>query len=182
MQRIPSEWSLTELRSALEQGTISAQEAVRACLDRIDARNSELYTFISIALDDALRVAAELDAARVNGNAFAGALWGIPLAVKDLIDVRGVRTTAASRVLEGEPPAEADAECVRRLREAGAIVLGKTNLHEFAYGGSGVISAYGAARNPLDPARICGGSSSGSASPPPSRPENACGSTTRRLC
>jgi Asp-tRNA(Asn)/Glu-tRNA(Gln) amidotransferase A subunit family amidase len=163
MQRIPSEWSLTELRSALEQGTISAQEAVRACLDRIDARNSELYTFISIALDDALRVAAELDAARVNGNAFAGALWGIPLAVKDLIDVRGVRTTAASRVLEGEPPAEADAECVRRLREAGAIVLGKTNLHEFAYGGSGVISAYGAARNPLDPARICGGSSSGSA-------------------
>ncbi len=163
MQRIPSEWSLTVLRSALGQGAFSAQEAVRACLARIDARNAELHTFISVTSDEALRVAAEMDATRAKGNAGAGALWGVPLAVKDLIDVRGVRTTAASRVLEGEPPAEADAECVRRLREAGAIVLGKTNLHEFAYGGSGVISAYGAARNPLDPARICGGSSSGSA-------------------
>jgi Asp-tRNA(Asn)/Glu-tRNA(Gln) amidotransferase A subunit family amidase len=74
-----------------------------------------------------------------------------------------MRTTAASRVLENDPPAEADAECVRRLRAAGAIVVGKTNLHEFAYGGSGAISAYGAARNPLDHARVCGGSSSGSA-------------------
>lgn len=163
MQRIPSEWSLTELRSALGQGTISVQEVVRTCLDRINACNSELHTFISIASDDALRVAAELDAARMKSNACAGALWGVPLAVKDLIDVRGMRTTAASRVLEGEPPAEADAECVRRLHKAGAIVVGKTNLHEFAYGGSGVISAYGAARNPLDPSRICGGSSSGSA-------------------
>jgi Asp-tRNA(Asn)/Glu-tRNA(Gln) amidotransferase A subunit family amidase len=163
MQRTPSEWSLTELQSALEQGTISAQGAVRACLARIDARNTELHTFISVASDDALRVAAELDAARANSNACADPLWGIPLAIKDLIDVRGMRTTAASRVLEGEPPAEVDAEGVRRLRKAGAIMLGKTNLHEFAYGGSGVISAYGAARNPLDPARICGGSSSGSA-------------------
>jgi Asp-tRNA(Asn)/Glu-tRNA(Gln) amidotransferase A subunit family amidase len=74
-----------------------------------------------------------------------------------------MRTTAASRVLEAAAPAEQDAECVRRLRAAGAIVVGKTNLHEFAYGGSGAISAYGAARNPRERARVCGGSSSGSA-------------------
>ena len=77
--------------------------------------------------------------------------------------MRGMRTTAASRVLEGAAAAEADAECVRRLRAAGAIVLGKTNLHEFAFGGSGVVSAYGAVRNPLDRTRVSGGSSSGSA-------------------
>ena len=74
-----------------------------------------------------------------------------------------MRTTAASRVLEGAPVAEADAECVRRLRSAGAIVVGKTNLHEFAFGGSGVVSAYGAVPNPLDRTRVSGGSSSGSA-------------------
>ena len=74
-----------------------------------------------------------------------------------------MRTTAASRVLEDAAAAESDAECVRRLRAAGAIVMGKTNLHEFAFGGSGVVSAYGAVPNPLDRTRVSGGSSSGSA-------------------
>jgi Asp-tRNA(Asn)/Glu-tRNA(Gln) amidotransferase A subunit family amidase len=155
---------LTELRAALGSEEISAVSAVHACLDQIRAANEELHTFVSVAEEDALRSAEELDAAKANGvDASARALWGVPVAIKDLIDVRGMRTTAASRVLEGEPAAETDAECVRRLRAAGAIVIGKTNLHEFAYGGSGAISAYGAARNPLDPARVCGGSSSGSA-------------------
>jgi Asp-tRNA(Asn)/Glu-tRNA(Gln) amidotransferase A subunit family amidase len=137
---------------------------VGACLNQIRAANDELHTFVSVAEGEALRSAEALDSGKASGaDSGGGKLWGIPVAIKDLMDVRGMRTTAASKVLEGEAPAEADAECVRRLRAAGAIIVGKTNLHEFAYGGSGAISAYGAARNPLDPARVCGGSSSGSA-------------------
>lgn len=153
--------SLKELRLAMARGEVSAVDAVRACLAKINADNDELRTFIHVAEGEALRAAEEADKSRPDGKDFA--LWGVPLAVKDLIDVKGMQTTAASRVLEGEPPAERDAECVRRLRAAGAIVVGKTNLHEFAYGGSGAISAFGAARNPLDRTRVCGGSSSGSA-------------------
>jgi Asp-tRNA(Asn)/Glu-tRNA(Gln) amidotransferase A subunit family amidase len=157
-------WSLTELRSRLERGEVSAEAAVRACLERIAAENEELRTFVSVAGSEALHAAEEADAGKAAGaDSCAAALRGVPVAIKDLIDVRGMRTTAASRVLEDLAPAEHDAECVRRLLAAGAIVLGKTNLHEFAYGGSGVVSAYGAARNPLDRARVCGGSSSGSA-------------------
>jgi Asp-tRNA(Asn)/Glu-tRNA(Gln) amidotransferase A subunit family amidase len=163
MKQTASEWSLTELRATLAQGKITAQEAVRACLDRIHAVDSELHAFISVAHDNAMLAAEEMDTARAHGADCSGALWGVPIAIKDLVDVRGMRTTAASRVLDGEPVAASDAECVRRLRAAGAIVIGKTNLHEFAYGGSGAISAYGAVRNPLDHARVCGGSSSGSA-------------------
>ena len=162
MEQTVSEWSLTELRAALAQGTINAQAAVRACLSRIRTDNDDLHTFTSVA-NEAMSVAHEMDTARASGAPCPGALWGVPLAIKDLIDVRGMRTTAASRVLEGEPAAESDAECVRRLYAAGAIVIGKTNLHEFAYGGSGAISAFGAVRNPLDRTRVCGGSSSGSA-------------------
>jgi len=145
----------------LESGEVSAADAVRACLAKIAAENEELRTFVSLRAEDALRTASLLDGAAQPAK--AGALWGVPVAIKDLIDVKGMRTTAASRVLEDVAPAEDDAEGVRRLRAAGAIVLGKTNLHEFAYGGSGVVSAYGAARNPLDRMRVCGGSSSGSA-------------------
>jgi aspartyl-tRNA(Asn)/glutamyl-tRNA(Gln) amidotransferase subunit A len=129
-------------------------EAVRGCLERIAAENGELRAFVSVDEDGALREAQRQD---------EGVLAGVPIAVKDLIDVQGMRTTGASRVLEGAAAAECDADCVRRLRAAGAIVLGKTNLHEFAFGGSGVVSAYGAVRNPLDRTRVSGGSSSGSA-------------------
>jgi len=153
--------SLTELQSAVERGETSAVAAVRACLEKIAAENEELHVFISVREDEALAEAAAVDSRKTRSR--ASALAGIPVAVKDLIDVQGMRTTAASHVLDGAAPAEADAECIRRLRAAGAIVVGKTNLHEFAYGGSGVISAYGAARNPLDRSRVCGGSSSGSA-------------------
>jgi len=155
---------LTELRRRLERGEVRAADAVRACLARIAVENDELRTFASLAGSAALHAAKAADSGKAKGtDSGTGALWGVPVAIKDLIDVRGLRTTAASRVLEDSTPAEEDAECVRRLRAAGAIVVGKTNLHEFAYGGSGAISAYGAARNPLDRARVCGGSSSGSA-------------------
>ena len=137
---------------------------MRACLAKIAVENDELRTFVSLRGSAALLTAEAADSGKAAGtDSGAGALWGVPVAIKDLIDVRGMRTTAASRVLEDAAPAEEDAECVRRLRAAGAIVVGKTNLHEFAYGGSGAISAYGAARNPRDRARVCGGSSSGSA-------------------
>jgi len=161
-QRNLTQMRLTELRSRLQLGECSVVAAVRACLKNIAAGNEELLAFISVREGEALREAEAADSARAAGSP-AGLLWGVPLAVKDLIDVRGMRTTAASRVRWNAPEAEEDAECVRRLRKAGAIIIGKTNLHEFAYGGSGVVSAYGAARNPLDLARVCGGSSSGSA-------------------
>jgi aspartyl-tRNA(Asn)/glutamyl-tRNA(Gln) amidotransferase subunit A len=148
--------SLTNLRRRLRSGEISAAEVVRGCLEKIAAENEERRAFVSVAGDEALAEAARM-------NAVERPLAGVPLAIKDLIDVKGMRTTAASRVLADAPAAEQDAECVKRLRQAGAIVIGKTNLHEFAYGGSGVVSAYGAARNPLDRTRVCGGSSSGSA-------------------
>jgi Asp-tRNA(Asn)/Glu-tRNA(Gln) amidotransferase A subunit family amidase len=153
--------SLTELRTAVERGEVSAVAVVRTCLEKIAAENEELHAFISVREAEALAEAAVVDSRKTGDS--AGALAGVPVAVKDLIDVQGMRTTAASHVLDGSAPAKADAECIRRLRAAGAIVVGKTNLHEFAYGGSGVISAYGAARNPRDRTRVCGGSSSGSA-------------------
>lgn len=156
--------SLTELRGRLARGELSAVEAVRTCLAKIATEDQELRAFICVTESAALGEAQAADLGRAAGaDSGAGALWGVPVAIKDLIDVRGVRTTAASRVLEDAAPVENDAECVRRLRAAGAIVVGKTNLHEFAYGGSGTISAYGAARNPRERTRVCGGSSSGSA-------------------
>jgi Asp-tRNA(Asn)/Glu-tRNA(Gln) amidotransferase A subunit family amidase len=155
-------WSLSQLRWRLEHGEVSAVAALRASLENIAVGNEELRTFISLREDEALREAEEIDSGKA-ADSGGGALSGVPLAIKDLIDVRGMRSTAASRVLEGEAPAADDAECVRRLRAAGAIIVGKTNLHEFAYGGSGAVSAFGAARNPLDRSRVCGGSSSGSA-------------------
>ena len=151
--------TLTDVRAKLARREISAVEATRDCLQKIASENDELRTFICVREREALAEAEVIDA---DGNR-RGALSGIPIAVKDLIDVRGVPTTAASRVLEDAAPATEDATCVARLRAAGAIIIGKSNLHEFAYGGSVVVSAYGAARNPLDRRRVCGGSSSGSA-------------------
>ena len=144
--------TLVEVRDRMRSGELAPAVVLRECMSRASDGQGELNAFISLReiVEDA---AADLMIP----------LGGIPLAVKDLIDVRGLPTTAASRVLADALPAEADAECVRRLKAAGAIIIGKTNLHEFAYGGSGAISAYGVARNPLDRRRVCGGSSSGSA-------------------
>jgi aspartyl-tRNA(Asn)/glutamyl-tRNA(Gln) amidotransferase subunit A len=159
-----SQMSLIELRSLLRSRAVSASDAVRGCLERIAAGNRQLRAFISIDAEGAVQAARAADDRRARATGFSsGALRGIPLAIKDLIDVQGLPTTAASRVLAASLPAEVDAECVARLRDAGAILLGKTNLHEFAFGGSGVVSAFGAVPNPLDPMRISGGSSSGSA-------------------
>jgi aspartyl-tRNA(Asn)/glutamyl-tRNA(Gln) amidotransferase subunit A len=138
----------------LRAGELSPREAVESYLARIDA-NAELNAYISVQADEALTAA---DAA---GSAPGGPLWGVPLAIKDAVDVAGVPTTAASEILRHNVAAR-DAVTVARLRAAGAIVLGKLNMHEFAYGASTTSPHFGAARNPWATDRICGGSSGGS--------------------
>jgi len=140
---------------------VTSEALVRACLDEIASENQHLNAFITVLDDSALDQARDADRELARGER-RGALHGIPISIKDLIDIRGVPTTAASRVRAGHRATD-DAPVVARLRRAGAVFLGKTNLHEFAFGVTNEDSAYGAARNPRDPARSPGGSSGGSA-------------------
>jgi aspartyl-tRNA(Asn)/glutamyl-tRNA(Gln) amidotransferase subunit A len=146
---------------ALRAGTLRAEALTAGCLDRIAQQNSSLNAFITVTGDEAMAQAKEADREIAAGR-YRGPLHGIPVSFKDLIDVRGVPTTAASRVRDGHV-AGADAPLVARLREAGAVFVGKTNLHEFAFGTTNEDSAFGAAHHPLDAARSPGGSSGGSA-------------------
>ncbi len=148
--------TIAELAGRIRAGELSPREAVEASLARIEARDAELNAFISIRGDEAL---AEADA--LSRVAEPGPLHGVPLAAKDVIDVAGSRTTAASRIL-ADNVAVRDATTVARLRAAGAIVIGKTNTHEFAWGATTTSPHFGPARNPWDVERICGGSSGGS--------------------
>ena len=153
--------SLTEAAEQLRSRRLSAVELMRDCLDRVERMNPVLNAFITVTADLALEQAEQADAEIAAGQ-WRGPLHGIPIALKDLIDVTGVRTTAASRQYSNRIATE-DAAIVTRLKQAGAVIVGKNNLHEFAFGGSGIISAVGPARNPWDVSRITGGSSSGSA-------------------
>jgi aspartyl-tRNA(Asn)/glutamyl-tRNA(Gln) amidotransferase subunit A len=153
--------TIGEFGRRLRGREISAAEMTAECLRRIDAENGRLNTFITVMRKEAERQAAEADRELASGRD-RGPLHGVPISVKDLVDIRGVPTTAASRVREGHIAA-ADAPAIARLRQAGAVLIGKTNLHEFAFGTTNEDSAYGAARNPVDPARSPGGSSGGSA-------------------
>jgi aspartyl-tRNA(Asn)/glutamyl-tRNA(Gln) amidotransferase subunit A len=148
--------SLARLARELRAGELSPREAAEACLRRIEAVDSEVNAYITVRAEEAL---AEADALLESGE--RGSLWGVPVAVKDVIDVAGTPTTAASRVLTDRLPRE-DAHVVARLRRAGAVVLGKLNLHEFAYGALTTSTRFGPARNPWSPDRVCGGSSGGS--------------------
>jgi Asp-tRNA(Asn)/Glu-tRNA(Gln) amidotransferase A subunit family amidase len=145
----------------LRQGKISASGVTEACLDRIEAEQPRLNAFILVMADEARRQARDADR-EIAAGIDRGPLHGVPIAIKDLFDVRGTPTTAASRVREGHV-AERDAPVIAHLRQAGAVFIGKTNLHEFAFGATNEDSAYGPARNPHDPARSPGGSSGGSA-------------------
>src|SRR3954454_12445763 len=140
---------------------LTAVRVTEECLRRIEADNPALNAFITVLADDALRQAREADQELAAGND-RGPLHGVPISIKDLLDVRGVPTTAASRVREGHV-AERDAPTIAHLRMAGAVFIGKTNLHEFAFGTTNEDSAFGPARNPHDPSRSPGGSSGGSA-------------------
>lgn len=147
---------------AVAAGRITAREAVEACLARIGAGNDRLRAFIAVMADEARAEADMLDALRGKGHR-RGPLHGVPVAVKDIIDVSGQRTRAGSVTRDHLPPAAADATCVSRLRAAGAIVVGKTHTVEYAFGGWGTNPVAGAPVNPHDPdvPRIAGGSSSG---------------------
>jgi aspartyl-tRNA(Asn)/glutamyl-tRNA(Gln) amidotransferase subunit A len=139
---------------------VSPVELTEACLKRIDAYNPSLNAFITITRDQALAAAREMEAEQRKGR-WRGPLHGIPVALKDNIDTAGVRTTAASGVFKDRVPGE-DAEVVVRLKKAGAILLGKLNLHEFALGGTSAVTYYGPVRNPWALDRHPGGSSGGS--------------------
>jgi aspartyl-tRNA(Asn)/glutamyl-tRNA(Gln) amidotransferase subunit A len=153
--------SILEIAEKLKKRTISPVELTRDCLERIEKLNSTLNAFITITADSAMAQARQAEEEIQHGR-WRGPLHGIPLALKDIIDTAGVRTTAASALFKDRIPNE-DAEVVRRLKDSGAIFLGKQNLHEFAYGGSSMVSYYGEVRNPWNLAYIAGGSSGGSA-------------------
>lgn len=155
-----SQLELAEVSKAVQKKEVSPVELTRACLERIERLNPTLKAFITITDGSALEEARKAEAEITRGE-WKGPLHGIPLAVKDLVETAGIKTTAASAVLKDNVPT-ADAEVIRRLKAAGAILLGKLNMHEFAYGGSGIISHFGIARNPWNTAHITGGSSSGS--------------------
>jgi aspartyl-tRNA(Asn)/glutamyl-tRNA(Gln) amidotransferase subunit A len=153
--------TIVELAPLLRRKELSPVELTRACLERIEKLDPALNAFITVTAESALAEAraAEIEISRAE---WRGPLHGIPIALKDIIDTAGVRTTAASGLRRDRVPAE-DADVVRRLRRAGAVILGKNNLHEFAYGGSSLVSFFGDVRNPRSTAHIAGGSSGGSA-------------------
>ena len=153
--------TLAQLARALESRRATSEAVVDRCLQRIADRNPTLNAFITVFEDTAREEARQADR-DIAGGRYRGPLHGVPISLKDLFDVRGAATTAASRVRQGHL-AERDAPSVAALRQAGAIVIGKTNLHEFAFGTTNEDSAYGPARHPLDANRSPGGSSGGSA-------------------
>jgi len=156
-----SRLTLSEASQLVHAKKISPVELTRACLGRIEQLNPKLNVFITVTADSALAEARAAEGEIHRGH-WKGPLHGIPLALKDLLDTAAVRTTAASGLFKDRVPTE-DAEVVRRLKAAGAVLLGKLNLHEFAYGGSSVISYFGPVRNPWEPDYCAGGSSAGSA-------------------
>lgn len=151
--------SLEEIATRIRERELSAEETVRACLERIERLEPQLGAFITVTSDAALDAARSADRAIATGA--SGRLFGVPIAVKDLFDTAGVRTTAGSKIFADRVPSE-DAEVVRRLVENGAIVIGKTNLHEWAFGVTTQNPHFGPTRNPWDLSRIPGGSSGGS--------------------
>ena len=140
---------------------LSPLELTRACLERIEALDGRLNAFVTVLPDRALAEAREADARLVAGRP-RGPLDGIPFALKDLYETAGVRTTAGAKIFADYVP-KRDASCVRRLNEAGAVLLGKLNMHEWAYGATTAVSHFGPCHNPWDLERIPGGSSGGSA-------------------
>ena len=162
MSQIPDDvfMHVPSLREAIHAGEFSAEEAVRDCLQRINGAE-RLNTFISVLDEQALDRARSIDE-RLSNDEQVGALAGVPIAVKDNMCVENVPTTAGSRMLEDYKPPYS-ATVVQKLRDEGAIIVGKTNMDEFAMGSSGENSAFEAARNPWDTDRVAGGSSSGSA-------------------
>jgi aspartyl-tRNA(Asn)/glutamyl-tRNA(Gln) amidotransferase subunit A len=153
--------TLADASARIRAGSVTSTDLVNACLARIEIYNPKINAFITVTRDAALADARARDAEQRAGK-LRGPLHGIPIALKDNIDTAGIRTTAASAVFDDRVPSE-DAEVARRLAAAGAVLIGKTNLHEFAMGGTSATSYYGPVRNPWALERNPGGSSGGSA-------------------
>ncbi len=154
-------FTAAQLSDVLGSSLVSAREVTRAHLDRIGAVDGEIHAFLHLDTDGALAAADAIDSARAAGEPL-GPLAGVPLALKDVLTMKDIPTTCGSRILEGWRPPY-DATVTARLRSAGIVILGKTNMDEFAMGSSTEHSAYGATHNPWDLDRIPGGSGGGSA-------------------
>ncbi len=154
-------FTIQEIGRRFRDRSLSPVELTHECLQRIEKLNPRLNAYITVLPESALEDARRAEQQILQGE-IRGPLHGIPIGLKDIIDTAGTRTTAASAQYKDRIPKE-DAEVVRRLRAAGAVILGKQNLHEFAYGGSSMVSYFGEVRNPWDESRMAGGSSGGSA-------------------
>lgn len=150
------------IANAVARGETSAEEVARAALERIDATNAAIGAFTDITRERALAEARSIDRARADGRPL-GPLAGVPYAAKNLYAIAGLSTRAGSKISAADPPAENDALLVARMRSAGAVLLGALNMGEYAYDFTGENAHYGPSRNPLDTARMTGGSSGGSA-------------------
>ena len=151
----------TDLIARIRSKALSPVEVTRAVLERIEQANARINAFVTVTGDTALAAARAAEAAVMKGERL-GPLHGIPVSIKDLTPTRGIRTTWGSKVFEHHVPDE-DALYVARLKDAGAIVVGKTNTPEFGAGGNTFNAVFGATRNPWNPALTCGGSSGGAA-------------------
>jgi aspartyl-tRNA(Asn)/glutamyl-tRNA(Gln) amidotransferase subunit A len=160
--QLPSALTITEAAARLRDGTLTSQELTRALLDRAQAAQDTIAAFICFTEDSALEAAERADAELASG-VDRGPLHGIPLAIKDIIATRDAPTTANSRVLDPAWGTREDATVVRKLREAGAVILGKLGLHEFAIGWPVPDTGFRTPKNPWDVSRTPGGSSSGTA-------------------
>jgi aspartyl-tRNA(Asn)/glutamyl-tRNA(Gln) amidotransferase subunit A len=153
--------TFSELREAIASGRVKAHDLATSYYERIDQLNDQLNVYLSLTKQRALGQAARIDDAAAKGEPL-GRLAGIPVGIKDVLVMRGAPSTAGSKILQGYHPPY-DATPVARLEKAGAVLLGKLNCDEFAMGSSNENSAYGPVRNPVDPERVPGGSSGGSA-------------------
>ena len=153
--------TVAALSRSLQTRSITSADVTERCLDQIARRDPSINAFITVLADDAREQARAADQ-EIGTGRYRGPLHGVPISLKDLIDLRGTPTSAASRVRRGHV-AGRDSVVAARLRAAGAVFVGKTNLHEFALGTTNEDSAYGPVHHPLDPTRSPGGSSGGSA-------------------
>lgn len=154
-------YSAVELSAAIKQGTVTAVDAMAAVLSRIDERESDINAYVTMDREQALKAAAAVQE-KIEKGELNGVLAGVPVAVKDNLCTEGMRTTCSSKILENFVPTFS-AEAVVNLEKAGAVVIGKTNMDEFAMGSTTETSAYGETRNPWNTDHVPGGSSGGSA-------------------
>ena len=152
---------LTDLSRLIAARELSSSEVVSAALTRLERLEVKLNAFITVLRAQALAEAKKADEEIARGN-YRGALHGVPVTIKDMFETAGVRTTGGSKILADWVP-ETDADLVEKLRAAGAVIIGKTNLDEFGHGGTSTLSHFGPVHNPWDIERIAGGSSGGSA-------------------